>query len=214
MDDPTRLPFLDKRGRLYIAPLTADLPLQFATGGVFGDEPKWYGDTRSEERYGGWPQAWILGGETDPEQCSARTEVDTEQIRVGEALESLRLAQEETVWTFGLDHVNMRPTPWTSLPPLPEGQVPWAPRFMVGWESEDRTSRVIARQVVQDLGTMLRPSESSALFCTYRLEQAQKPLPPLPVWRRLLDRLLRRRPPVRVPDLYPMFEVYQVAVAS
>lgn len=197
IDEP--LPFTEQRGRLHIAPIGAALPLHVAKDGVFGD---------------GWPQAWIFGGETDPEQCSTRHEVDTEQIEVVLLAPLRRVVTAQTmIWTFGLDRVSTAHTPWASLPPLPESQVPGAPRFMLGWESEDKTSRVIARQVMHDLGTMHRPSRSSALFLTYRLERAEKPLSPLPtppVWRRLLNRLLRRRPPMRIPDLHPPFEVYRV----
>jgi hypothetical protein len=208
MDDVTdALPFAEQRGRIYIAPLGADPPRHYVASDPPGSAPRFVDE---------WPAAWILGGETDPGQCREQYDIDTERVSVDGLIEPIGYVTSRSAqWAFGLDQLATGRVPWSSLPPLPEGQVPWAPRFMLGWESLDRRSRVVARQVVHDLGTMHRPSRSSALFLTYRLEQAEKPLPPFParpLWRRLLDRLLRRRPPARTPDLYPPFEIYRVGV--
>lgn len=207
MDDLTdqRLPFTKQRGRLYVAPLGADLPTHY----VASDPPLSGNDARFVDE---WPDAWILGGETDPEQCSERYETDVESVTMrGWDKPIEQVTSRAAVWTFGMDRVNTRPV--AQLAAMSGWHFQQPPRFMLGWESEDHRSRVIARQVIHEPVPFRKAADR--LVLTYRLEQAEKPRPPVPPPPRLRwwQRLLRRRPVVPPPppvEYHPPSEVYTV----
>lgn len=170
------LPFTEQRGQVYIAPLGAAIaPQHYVSQGRFTDI---------------WPDGWLLGGETNPKRCSESVGYDAGTL---------------PVWTLGVDLLPTERTPWTSLAPLPPGQESAAPRFMLGWQSTDRRSRIIARQVT----IAKTQAGKDALFLTYQLERARMHDEPdtRPRWRRLLDRLLRRHL-VTQPRFYPPFALY------
>jgi hypothetical protein len=197
------LPFTEKRGVLYIAPLGSELPDLT----VASDPP---GSGINTRFVMSWPAGWIRpkpydpanpdSAFTDPRVCSVRNQVDTDSIQV-DAFSPIRsmVTSRTALWDFGPE-LGPRMRRILSSPL----NVTAAPRFMVGWESEDCLDRVIARQAVVDE------------YGLFHLEQPIPPRVPAPRrtwWQRLLDRLMRRPAPTSVQPLpEPLFHVYRVGV--
>lgn len=180
------LPFTETPGRLFIAPLDSDLPRHH----VVSDPP---GSGRNPVFVDSWPGSWLPvtppDGMTDPAECSYAEHVATESLSVRDFLEPVAVAvtARDAVMSFG---------PW-----LHDWQArsewPSSVRLMLGWEAQDRTSRMIVRQgVIDDAGS-------------FRPELSYRPTPPAPRLR-WWERLLRPRAVVPRPEPYPLYEVYRV----
>lgn len=181
MENPTdeKIPFTEKPGALFVAPLGSELPQHIVRDGQFAMA---------------WPATWIpvlpVDTLTDPGQCSDRSAIDTDAVQVSDFLEPIRLVTSRAVrWDFGPEVRASRALR------MGAGSV----RLMVGWESEDRADRVVARQAFIDE------------FGDVQLEQATSPAP-APPRLKWWERLLRRRPAVGRPTLHPLYEVYSVGV--
>lgn len=193
------LPFTEKPGMLFVAPLGSELPKHY----VASDPP---GSGQSPKFRDSWPAGWIPalppGLFTDPEKCSAtRLPVSVEHVRVVDTFDPWNPVQEDWAWMFGRDLAGLLQRRF-AIPQRLAGEINQPPRLMVGWESIDSKDRVIVRQAFLD--------EDGR----FRLEQAYPPVSPQPK-RRWWQRLLRiKSPVVVVPKPYPPFTVYRVGTLN
>jgi hypothetical protein len=195
-----RLPFLDKRGVLYIAPMGTELPDLT----VASDPPGSGSDTKFVTT---WPMSWVKpkpyvpddpdSAFTDPADCSARQDIGVQADRLDELRPVQMMATSRTaLWDFGPEVVAglqrlLRPARGLQQT-----------RMMLGWESEDCRDRVITPQVFLD---------EYGLFHLEVLQPPRPPAPPRKWWERLLRRPVRLAP---MPDPEPLFKVYRVGHAT
>lgn len=186
MSNPTDepLPFTEKPGALFVAPLGSDMPDHTVKDGIFVMP---------------WPASWVhvkLPGEpyrmTDPAECSAvQQPLPAEDVRVADVFEPVRMSEpvpETWIWYFG-PHLKV----WKD-----RFHVPFTTRMMIGWESSDSRSRVIARQVVI----------ANTGYCGVEVAtRLTLPEPRHRWWHRLT---FWRHPEPAPTRYYPSFEVYTV----
>lgn len=115
------LPFTEKPGTLYFAPLGSELPDMTV-------RRRWF--------VVDWSATWLEVGETNPKLCRAEKVVD--RVSVGPMVYGVGLDDDTRRWTFDFAKLNMKPMPLSRL----DGA-----HMMLGWESEDGRDRVIAAQV-------------------------------------------------------------------
>lgn len=154
------LPFTEKPGALFVAPLGTELPDNTVCEGMFSTS---------------WPASWIrvlpAGETTDPDEITVANSIDPATTSVVEFFQPLSITREMLGdWTWFL---GPRVAAWRS-----RFAAPWQTRFMVGWESRDRTERVLSLQAVIERNGVCR------------LERAPVPAPRprRRWWQRLLRR--------------------------
>lgn len=163
-------------GYLFIAPLGTALPTNTVAGSVFTDP---------------WAAAWIpLGATEDGSEFAYSSTI--EPITVAELFDPIeyrttgragRIAFNLADWTLSMYRralnggiAPLTPTSGTGAttlgtlePPDPGGEV----RSMIGWESLDNTTRLIARQTIQggEITTAFRRAPAKAVIpCTFQME--------------------------------------------
>lgn len=164
-------------GALYIAPLATSLPTNTVVGGVFTDA---------------WSASWIPLGATE-EGSEFAFAIDVEAIRVAELVAPVAYRTVEQSGSIGFalasytaSNLNrafnggiaaMTATSgatttalYTVEPPEAGSEV----RAMIGWESLDRTVRLVARQTLQGgeitIGHKKAP-DLALIPCTFNMEQ-------------------------------------------
>lgn len=178
MPDPTATPnILTDPGYLFIAPLGSTMPTNTVVGSVFTDE---------------WAAAWIpLGATEDGSEFAYSSTV--EPITVAELFDPVayrttgrtgRVAFNLADWTLSMFRraINGGLAPITATsgtgattlgelePPDPGTEV----RAMIGWESLDNTTRLVARQCLQggEVTSAFRRAPSKAVIpCTFQMEK-------------------------------------------
>lgn len=169
--------FLTNPGILRIAPLASTLPTNTVAGGVFTDA---------------WPAAWLfLGATEDGSEFSYSTEV--EAIEVAELFDPVAYATTGRAGSIsfalaswcGTNYrralnggvAELTPTSGTGAtalyevePPDPGNEV----RCMIGWESLDKTSRLVCRQTIQggEVTTAFKkPPDKAVIPVQFNLEK-------------------------------------------
>lgn len=141
------LPFTRKPGVLYMASLGAEPPERTVENGLF---------------VGSWPSSWVEI-QTDPANLTEPAECTESLIAGGPA-----------TWDFGPTVRALLMWWHGQWPGRPQPGLYAAPRFLLGWESEDRKDRLAGDQVVVDEQgrCILERTSGGQVFTWYRARTA------------------------------------------